>query len=98
MQSHGSVKISNYYRASGYWDSIIDSFLLQDYDDTDYPVTLPLRRPYSGDPGMLLVFLVEVFKSFLLIDPYTPATSLTQKSLMRKNLENLLPTELKTPN
>ncbi|GJN30688.1 hypothetical protein PR202_gb19016 [Eleusine coracana subsp. coracana] len=24
-----------------------------DYDETDYPVTLPLRRPYSGDPEIL---------------------------------------------
>ncbi|TVU15726.1 hypothetical protein EJB05_39264, partial [Eragrostis curvula] len=24
-----------------------------DYDNTDYPVTLPLRRPYSGDPEIL---------------------------------------------
>jgi hypothetical protein len=75
MQSHGLVKISNYYRGSGYSGSIIDSFLLQDYHDTDYPVTLPLRRPYSGDPGMMLFFLVEIVKSFLLTDPYTPDPS-----------------------
>lgn len=24
-----------------------------DYEDTDYPITLPLRRPYSGDPEIL---------------------------------------------
>ena len=28
---------------------------MQDYTHSDYPVTLPLRRPYSGDPGILLV-------------------------------------------
>lgn len=41
------------------------SLLLQDYTHTNYPATLPLRRPYSGDPGTLLVFLVEVARDFL---------------------------------
>jgi len=27
--------------------------LLQDYTHTDYPVSLPLRRPYSGNPEIL---------------------------------------------
>ncbi|KAL6650697.1 hypothetical protein ACP70R_009622 [Stipagrostis hirtigluma subsp. patula] len=36
-----------------------------DYEHTDYPVTLPLRRPYSGDPGILLVFLAVVAWDFL---------------------------------
>ncbi|KAL6874390.1 hypothetical protein ACP4OV_013410 [Aristida adscensionis] len=30
-----------------------------DYAHTDYPVSLPLRRPYSGDPGIFLSFLAK---------------------------------------
>lgn len=37
---------------------------MQDYTNRDYPVTLPLRRPYSGDPGILLVLFVLCCKIF----------------------------------
>lgn len=33
---------------------LMSPMLLQDYQNTYYPSTLPLRRPHSGDPGMLL--------------------------------------------
>jgi hypothetical protein len=71
-------------------------FFWQDYSH-DYPVTLPLRRPYSGNPGILIVFSRN-FKRFSSTDPYTLPTSLTQKFWMRKNLENLLPAGLKMLN
>ncbi|PAN37860.1 hypothetical protein PAHAL_7G128400 [Panicum hallii] len=32
---------------------LVSFFLLQDYTHTDYPVSLPLRRPYSGNPEIL---------------------------------------------
>ena len=41
--------------------------LLQDYENTYYPITLPLRQPNSGDPGILFeswktlsVFLMQI--------------------------------------
>lgn len=42
------------------------SIFLQDYTHSDYPITLPLRRPYSGDPGILLVLLVLCCKIIFL--------------------------------
>lgn len=97
MQNHGCVNIKLLMWIASSSELFIDFlFFWQDYSH-DYPVTLPLRRPYSGNPGILIVFSRN-FKRFSSTDPYTLPTSLTQKFWMRKNLENLLPAGLKMLN
>ena len=56
MLNHGWVNKDIKFTYVGFLLStpyLLDSS--HDYTHSDYPVTLPLRRPYSGDPGILLV-------------------------------------------